>query len=294
MNKQYQIILLLLAVVVCACHPEAKWTKENVKIEISVETISAAFIECRFSTDIEGYYLIGIDSVKNDYDPMSHQKQFMMLALDDANVEYIVWRNQLLQNGEFNVAPFASHSLQYGKINHFFTGLKPETDYWIYAFSVNPETLTPMGTLQLITVQTAAKSVVDINFEYRVIGEWDYIYPIEKSGKIHSHFPYIATTRDSIDIAQDNTTPQEFFTQWTEERFRIPELAEVYYGVRAIENDGISSYLQFEQGHTYYTCISGYDGTINQMAIYKFTWKGDSTYYYFKESDSANIYRQNP
>ena len=142
---------------------------------MSIKTVSAGFIECDFSTNVEAYYLIACVEAVEGENPLDHAKQFMTLALDSANVEYLTWRNKLLKEGEFNIAPFASHSLQYGPVTHFFTGLLPESDYWVYAFVVNPQTLQPAGKLYFERVTTLDESIMDVHFEYRIKGRWDYI-----------------------------------------------------------------------------------------------------------------------
>ena len=58
---------------------------------------------------------------------------------------------------------------------------------------------------------------------------------------------------------------------------------------KAVENDGWSSNEEFTEGQTYYTLISGYDGSFKQTTIYKFKWSGDSCNLYFHDTDSANI-----
>ena len=297
--KTNWIRLIILVLLPCSllltpsCSPEAKWETNDVNIQMTVTNVSAGFAECEFSTDKEAYYLIAIQEAKPNYNPMEHQKQFMMLALDSANVEYLAWRNELLKNGEFNVAPFASHVLQYGKVDYFFTGLSQEKDYWIYAFVVNPETLQPCGKLHLVTITTKKESIMDVHFAYRIKGNWDYIYPMDSLGNICSRFPYIATTRDSLSLTEEDFyTDQEaviYFYWWMLERFVDPSKAEVFYGVKAVANDGWSTTTEFEEGHTYYTAISGFDGGFEQSTVYKFTWTGDSCNYYFVETDSANI-----
>ena len=281
------VLCILYSVFFASCNPAAKWETENVEIEMKIETVSAGFVECSFSTNKDAYYLIAIEEAKEDMDPTLHPKQFMMLALDSANVEYLAWRNKLLKEGEFNVAPFSSHALQYGTINHFFTGLWPDTEYWIYAFVVNPDKMTPAGKLYLETIQTAVESDLSVTFEYRVKGYWDYVYPLDDYGFIDNYFPYVGTTRDSLDIAAANQTPKEYFQAWLENLLDHPENANVLYGVKAVENDGWDGHIMFEHGHTYYTAISAFDGPVSQSnVIYKFTWNGEDTEYYFKEEDS--------
>lgn len=276
-----------------SCDPEAKWSTKEVNIDMSVNVVSAGYVECSFATNKEAYYLIAIQEADEGYDPMAHQKQFMTLALDSANVEYLSWRHDQLVKGEFNVAPFASHSLQYGSVTHFFTGLLPGSDYWIYAFVVNPETLQPVGKLYLQKVTTAMESIMDIHFEYRVKGMWDYIYPIDSKNKIYGSFPYIATTCDSLKMVDEehgtDSAAVAYFVFWALERFLDPSKADVYYGVRSVENDGYQSAETFEQGHTYYTAICGYDGSYKQATVYKFTWTGESCNLYFVDTDSTNL-----
>lgn len=291
MNRTHVIILLLLALLSWSCDPNAYWVNdEGLKVQMTVETVSAGFVECSFSTDKEAYYLISIEKVSDDYDPLTHQKQFMMLALDSANLQYLAWRNRLLKEGEFNIAPFSSHSLKYGPTKHFFTALTPETDYWVFAFAVNPETLQPISTLTIQKVRTTAESVIDAHFEYRVKGAWDYIYPVDSKGNILANFPYIATTRDSAELGGDpKYAPYIFFIEWTYMMHEVPEMAKIRYGVQVVENDGLNSYLAFEENHTYYTFISSYDGYMTDSTIYRFVWQGDSTNYYFVDTDPANI-----
>ena len=294
-------VLCLALILFAGCNPDAHWETSNVDISMSVQTVSAGYIECSFSTSKDAYYLVSCVPVEEGYDPMTHQKQFMTLALDSANVEYINWRYLLLKEGVTPIAPFASHALQYGKVDYFFTNLTPGTDYWVYAFVVNPETLKPAGKLHMMTLTTTETSVVDVRFEYRVRGLWDYIYPIYNDsindranyGKINSHFPYLAATRDSLEIAY-----------WYEQEFEEPTLPELYfsdlflgiskfnltdhirYGVQVVENNGVNSDIEFEEGHTYYTAIVSFDGFIGNNVIYKFKWKGENFEAYFKNEDS--------
>lgn len=293
------VLCILYSVFFASCNPVAKWETENVEIEMKIETVSAGFVECSFSTNKDAYYLIAIEEAKEDMDPTLHPKQFMMLALDSANVEYLAWRNKLLKEGEFNVAPFSSHALQYGTINHFFTGLWPDTEYWIYAFVVNPDKMEPAGKLYFTTVKTTEKSIVDdIHFHYRVKGYWDYVYPLDGKNNVYNRFPYVATMRDSAELVERGIMEEDvvlYFMSWMLNLFVFPEQADVLYGVKAVENNGMDSYLLFEEDHTYYTAIGGYDGSFKQMAVFKFHWQGDSTEYYFVDTDStANMVLGNP
>jgi len=285
-------VLCPLSIVLCpSCDPEAPWTTKNVDIKMNVKTVSAGFVECTFSTTKEAYYLINIEPVREGYDPMAHQKQFMNLVLDSVNLEYLIWRNFLLKSGETNIAPFASFALNYGSVNRFFTNLEPETSYWIYAFVVDPDKLQPAGKLFLTTIKTTAESVVDVHFEYRVKGYWDYIYPVDSLGKVYSQFPYLELTVDSQYIADETlTSPEEYFTYYFLDVMEKNETDKIRYGVHAVLNDGISSEELFVEGKTYYTAIVGFDGFIGNNVIYKFTWTGEDFEAYFKDEDSIVDY----
>lgn len=295
MNKRWGYILcLLLIFTVWGCKPEAKWKTKDVDIFIDINTLSACFVECKFETNKDAYFLISITEARNNYDPLdpSNQKQFMTLAIDSANMEYIAWRNALLLQGEFNIAPFASHALQYGSTDHFFTGLKQNTDYWVYAFVVNPETLTPCGRLYLERIHTAPSSTVKIKFDYRVKGYWDYCYPLDSTGRINTHYPYTGLTHDSAELAESGITPKEVFESWLELKRDYPYQENAFFGVKAVENDGLDDHAVFQEGHTYYTAITGLDGDISSSVVYKFVWNGYFCEYYFTDTDSTNILKK--
>lgn len=289
--------LSALAVFFLSCSPEASFETKDVEVHLEVKNISAGFVECECSTNKDAYYLLSICEPWEDWNPVANPKQFMTLALDSAYAEYLLWRNDLLRDKEFNVAPFASHSLEYGaETHHFFTGLLPDHDYWLFAFPVDPVKMQPIGALNLIPVKTLEESKMDIHFEYRVKGAWDYSYPVDAQGKIFEQFPYLATTRDSLSLAKDSIFTHEdiilYFALWSMERFLEPENADVHYGVQAVKNDGSQSAEAFQKGHTYFTILSGFDGSFRQTTIYRFVWTGDSCEYYFRDTDPANIVNQ--
>ena len=290
-NYKLQIALLFGIIMLSSCNPEAPWTTNNVTVNMSIRTVSAGFVECNFSTDKEAYYLVNIEPVRKGYDPMAHQKQFMMLVIDSVNLEYLIWRNNLLKEGEINVAPFASYALNYGTTDRFFTNLDPDTYYWIYAFVVDPEKQQPAGKLYISTIKTTSESVVDVHFEYRVNGYWDYIYPVDSLGNIYSHFPYLALTADSQYIADETTmSPEEYFTYYFLDVMESDNTDEIRYGVQVAMNDGISSSEEFQAGHTYYTAIAGFDGLIGNNVIYKFNWTGEDFQAYFTDEDNIVSY----
>lgn len=285
-NIMFLAILLLAA----SCNPSARWQTDDVEITSYANVVSAGFVEFVFSTNKDAYYFIDCKEAVAGVDPMAstNQKQFMMMALDSASLKYLEWRNQQLKRGEFNIAPFSSHVLQYGNVHHFFTGLRPDTEYWVYCFVVDPELNMPVGRLNLVTVKTMAKPTVRVHFDYRVNGYWDYIYPLNTKNQIESNYPYVATTRDSLDIVESGKTPKRYFSEWLEKQVTAPE--RLLYGVQALENEGLDGYLIFEEDHVYYTAIAGIDGAVTSPTIYKFHWRGEKTQCFFADGQAENLF----
>lgn len=277
---------IVLCAVLAACNPNAVAYTEGVEITIDVEQVSAGFAQVRFSTNKEAFYLISIQPTREDIDPQKIAKTFMLLSLDSAYADYLYWRNKQLQQLIPFVADFPSHSLQYGNIKHFFTLLRPNTEYWVYAFVVDPITNKPAGKLFVETITTDSTSRIPVQFEYRIDGYWDYIYPKDSMGEIISTIPWVGETIDSVSIREGGwNSPGEYFF----ERFKHvyhEDYERILYGIYAHENNGVSdgtSATYFKEGTTYYTAMAALDAPLkfplprNIYNIYRFTWIGETT-----------------
>ena len=288
---------LLLCAIFAACNPEVVAYTEDVEITIDVEQVSAGFAQVRFSTNKEAFYLISIQPTKEGIDPQKIAKTFMLLSLDSAYADYLYWRNKQLQQHIPFVADFSSHSLQYGDIKHFFTLLQPSTEYWVYAFVVDPNTNKPAGKLFLETITTDSVSRIPVQFEYRIDGCWDYIYPVDSAGEILSTIPWVGETMDSVSIREGGwRVPGEYFF----DRFKnvyYEEYDRILYGIYAHENNGVgdgTSVTNFEVGKTYYTAMAALDAPLvfplprSIYNVYRFTWMGDSTSLYFTPAESMD------
>lgn len=291
-------VVLLAAVGLCACDPNAKAYTKHIEIDINVQNISAGFVQVEFSTNREAFYLVSIQPAKEEVNPQEIAKTFMLLALDSAYLDYLRWRNDALQKHTPFVADFSSHSLQYGTTNRTFCFLQPDTDYWIFAFGVDPETNKPFGKLFLQTVTTKRESVLSMDFQYRVRGEWDYVYPKDTTGEIISDVPWIGMTVDSASLRDEGEyrVPGEFFVKAFQAYYDY-KLDMVFYGVVAHQNNGDytgTTYTKFEEGHTYYSAFAIMDGPISfpppetMYDIYRFTWHGDSTDLFFTHEDCTH------
>ncbi|MGN0186909.1 MAG: hypothetical protein ACI392_04090 [Paludibacteraceae bacterium] len=291
------LCLLLFAAGLCSCDPNAKAYTKHIVIDIDVQNISAGFVQVESRTNREAFYLISIQQAQENVNPQEIAKTFMLLALDSAYLDYLKWRNGELNKHTPFVADFASHSLQYGTTNRTFCFLQPDTDYWIFAFGVDPNSNKPFGQLFLKTITTKQTSVLTMDFQYRVRGEWDYVYPKDTTGEIISDVPWVGMTIDSIVLRETNCrVPGEFFVQ-TFQTYYDYKLDIISYGVVAHQNNGNSegtTYTKFEEGHTYYSAFAILDGPITfppaetKYDIYRFTWYGDSTDLYFTHKDCTH------
>ncbi len=271
-------LLLWLA----ACSPEAKYATGGAVLSMDIAQTSCGFIEANFHTNKDAYYYIAAEKVWDGVDPTAISKQFMTLSLDYAYKEYINWRFDLLYRGVEHIAPFSSHSLQYGDQDYYFTDLEADTDYWVYGFIVDPETNSPYGDLVLTTVRTDATSKIKIHFRYRISDRWDFVYPNNEDGTLNTVIPWVGETVDSVDL-RDNllaVSPGRYFTSRFE-TLRENGEANILYGMYAHNNDGVgdgTSSTLFEEGHTYYTAVASFDGPLimegeyKNWNIYKFTW----------------------
>ena len=289
---------MLLIFVTSACDPEVEAHTKDVVINIDVQQVSAGYINVEFSTNKNAFYLMGMHPIRKGVDIQSVAKQFMLLALDSAYVDYLYWRNQQLQQLTPFVADFASHSLQYGITNHYFTLLRPATDYWVYAFVVDPNTTKPAGKLFIKTVTTTAESQMPTYFEYRVEGRWEYIYPKDMYGNINSHTPWVGETVDSAYLRQMGyETPGAYFVSRFQDVYD-GTYKHILYGIYAHENSvadkDMQPYSRFKEGKTNYAGMAALDVVLtsqldtNAYDIYRFTWQGDSTDLYFTSEQSLH------
>lgn len=274
--KKISVIFALLALMLGSCSTEAKYG-EKATIDIQVKQVGAGFCEvCYIPSEVTWYYA-GIIEISNGYNPAAaNKKNFMNLTLDEAYMEYIIWRHEMLSAGVPFIADFASHALSYGDLDRFELYLKPGTDYLLYCYVVNPETNKPVGNLYTKQIRTLASSELSVHYDYRIKGQWDYVYPKNEHGVIVEDVPWIGFTRDEQEVAASGLSAKEFFTQLYNQQLSSKE-GSVFRGMYAHNNngfgDGTSSTL-FQEGHTYYTAVMTFDGALSDLNLFKFTWTG--------------------
>lgn len=281
MKKIIRNILFTLAACLLAasCDTRAAYNTEGVVIDMNIIQLRSGFCEVEFTPSSDAWYYVDVKPVSN-MDPRVYKTEFMSLALDEAYMKYIEWRHgQLVQHAPY-VADFASHSLRYRNTCDYFYYLEPDTDYWLFAFVVDPKTNEPCGDLFCQTIHTSPKSDIDVTLLYKVSGSWDYGYPLDKkTGSLTTDVPWIGITYDSEDIADEMAcmTPDQFFGRCYDQLVEHRN-ANIFRGIYAHENNGLgdgTSRTVYKEGHTYYICMAVFDGKFSQHVIYKFTWTKD-------------------
>lgn len=274
--KRIALVLAALLLLLAGCKTESKYHLLGVKFEIEIATVTKGYVHAYFYPSTVAYYVTGCMPVNDWYDPVNKPDQFMTLMVDSLYVEYLDWRYDYLKNQEDYIADFASHSLQYGDSERYFQDLQPDTDYWVYAFVVDPGTKEPFDQLWLTTVRTDSLSAYRAWFDTRVQGSYFYMYPREaEDGAILETVPYTGGIVDALDLVEDIPWPLDIEGKLDKYSERAYELAVdygilddiTYTGVKQINYAG-----RFKSGHIYYIIIGELQGGIVNRAYYRFTY----------------------
>ncbi|MBQ0149621.1 MAG: hypothetical protein KBT08_03280 [Bacteroidales bacterium] len=288
------IIMVSAALSLWACDQYADFDSgPDVSIDITINRVSAGFVDITFTPDRPAYFLYSVDRVIPGIDPDKYEQAFMDLALDSAYVEYVKWRHDQYMNLETTVADFASHNLSYGKTDYTQNFLQPDTDYWVYGFVVDAQSNKANGRLFWTTIHTTNESIFkDIRFRYRIKGTWDYVYPYDiKSNELVTDVPWVGQTADSLQIRDLGfSSPGKYFDSKFITDYHH-NYGSTFLGVYAHDNNGVgdgTSTTRFEVGHTYYTAMATLDGPRNEcFDIYKFTWEGPEMELMLTHEDST-------
>lgn len=276
MRKLASVITALL-LLLAGCTTQSKYHLIGVKFDIQVAEVTRGYIHTYFYPSTTAYYVTGCMPINDDYDPVNKADQFMTLMVDSLYIDYLDWRYEYLRDQEDYIADFASHSLQYGDSEKYFQNLEPDSDYWVYAFVVDPSTKEPFDELWLQTVHTDSISTCRAWFDTRVQGSYFYMYPrSEEGGEIIEDIPYTGGIIDAIDLLE--AVP--LLPMTTEQR--LDKYSEIAYSV-AVEYGLLSSITytgvkqinyagRLKPFHTYYIIIGELQGGIYNRAYFQFTY----------------------
>lgn len=270
----YTVIFCTLLFTLVSCDPEAVYNLKNVKIDINVSRLSSGYAYVTYHTSKPAYFVIGIEKMSNQ-DIINHPSQYMTLVMDSVYIDYVQWRHSYLKDGEENIAGFSSHSLEYSSSMERFYPLDEDSDYWLYAFVVDPNTKQPVGNLVKQKLHTMKKVESEVHCNIRMDGSWLYTYPKGRSGLINDYCPYFWTTISDESLQESfHGSAREFLREF------FKSVDQSYYknvssfGVD-VYNDAEIEYFKVNEDYHFISCTL--DGEIGNMVHYKFTYNGIET-----------------
>lgn len=200
------ILLIAMACALAACNIEAPYITEAKGLTFEANNIMGTqmTVHCTPEDD-RSYYYFSI-MTQTEYKELDMTDgHFMTIMLDSLYRNYLDWRRDLLYNNEEYIMSFRNHSFHYGHASQFFTNLKPETDYVIYGFVINPEDIQlPIGKLYTQNVRTTKVindvSPMVIDFRYDISPTIDTVF-WSVDGEMHADpiLEAIVSIRPSID-----------------------------------------------------------------------------------------------
>lgn len=256
MKKSSVIAILAFAIAAgsaISCSDKAEFISGYTPIKISVENNAIRATQLKVSIEPENdkvYYFCDVVE-KSVHTPGQGDLRFMQLTLDSLYRDYIDWRYQLLRENANYVAPFSSHCLSYGKDYRIFLNLKPNTNYYVYAYCVNPETNQPIGGLYTLPIKTTEVKPSTMTFTW------------ERKG---THVAVTPSNDEELYIW--DVVEEEMLTEWydSDPEEYLKEYVEAYIAMDMLRDDicqsitGFNFDYMFQEGGTYYFIVAGYDG----------------------------------
>jgi len=274
------------------CKSYAPYKTKDVSLDLQLLDVSAGYARIKITPSKDTYYYVGVIELDSGQtSPVQDASHFMTLQLDQANIDYLNWRHNLLEENVPYIASFVDHVLYYGTLEHTIVHLMPGQNYMLFAFVVDPILITPVGELYYKTFVTTDSSYKDIYFDYRIDDWWDFVYPVDSIGEINSYHPYMVSTvtqdsllayfgNDTVGAIGLNKPYVYFWLKLATYNYLISEYDEsiIEYGVYSASHEYAEfapDSVTFNPGTTYYTGIFSADGMVNQkqFQVYKFTWQ---------------------
>lgn len=255
MRKRIAEIICLFALVLMGCNPESEYQTKPVEIELEVpdEQLTAGTVGVNIRPkDDRVYYYCNVMPAADFHH--TNYSNFMTYVLDKAYRDYLDWRSSLLQTDIDYVATFASHCLSYGLDSRTFTGLKPETEYLVYAFCVNPDTRVQMGDLYMLRFTTRPYRESQMIFTYSIEHKEDGVWlTLEPSADTE---PFIWDLVKDDEVEGKGLTPQGY----------VEQVAGMYHATGQTPVSSVYGFVPYNmsdflsEGERYCLMVVGYNG----------------------------------
>lgn len=265
------VLFALAAILLVSCEAELKTISRpvDIKLEINQSTLKATkvYINASPAKDLVWYYWDVIKCSEFDNKKQTDY-QFMDLAIDGAFVDYMRWRHDKLEAAVPFISNFASHSLSYGPTSYYFTGLEPDTEYYVYAFCVNSDTNKPIGDIHLKKFKTNPNPSPDyrnpmvIDFEVNC----DEVMVVPSVEGLQDY--YIWSLVDVRDLEPYDGNLEKYVVEFIDEMTRLGNLR--YMMVKGIDKQ----YMRFEDGAEYILVAGAYDANFEKnLYVRRFKWE---------------------
>lgn len=201
--KRFLVIAVLLAAAV-ACSYEQKISYKATALHVALDVIKSNYILVSVQPDNDKVFYLIAPVKRTAYDEctqkMGKSDEYVMQAIiDSSRAYYNTWLGYAIRPDDKYIATFQDLMLYYAAQSRYFTGLTPDTEYYLCTFCVHPDKQIPIGSLSKTYFKTPAigieQSDMTFDFMFRNAGGTTnhcYIKPTSKStGKICKD-PYFA------------------------------------------------------------------------------------------------------
>lgn len=290
-TKIFILSSLVLAALAASCSKDAVYNILNVSIKNEIDDISRGHIHASFTPNRDAWYMTGLLEKSDEYNPEKYPDHFMVLMLDSLYREYLDWRYEYLKDEVPYIADFASHSLNYGNTEKNFEGLKPDTDYWLYSFVVDPESNSHVGELFLNTVHTLDKSSFgNIFFSAQIVDQAINAYVLDKKGgSIKDKVPFLFEMIDSVALRDSypEGPVEDAIQNYQEEMYDLYKQYDLINWVVSYGKISIDWSEYLENNETLYLALGVVDAGLSNKTCYKFKWDSSA-----REIRMDEVYRE--
>ena len=160
-DKIIAALVASLCVLSCSYKPEVKGVDTSFEISVSELKGTQLRVSVVPSNDICWYYfdVVSLSDYEEYLRESGNDQKLMQSVIDSAYTLYKdlveVYRDYL---GAKYVGDFDDIALYFGTNSLYFTGLTPETDYYVICFSIDPVNRKPVGPLNKYRFRTTAIS----------------------------------------------------------------------------------------------------------------------------------------
>lgn len=148
--------VLTISALLSSCDIEAPYIREDTAIHFRTENVLGTQMRVFAEPeDDRAYYYYSVMTKEEFESYKLDEFNFMTIIIDSLYRDYLDWRSKLLRENETYITTFRSFSFHYGKSDSYYINLKPNTDYLIYGFTIDPENIQfPVGQLYTMPVRT--------------------------------------------------------------------------------------------------------------------------------------------